>query len=382
VEKRPDLHTVSVSPAPAKARELLVRLVEIPGVTGAEKEACDCLAQALPLYGWEDTRLDKVGNVVARRGRGRREIVLLGHIDTVPGGPAFRLDGDILWGRGSVDARGPLCAFAVAGGAAEIPEGWRLTLIAAIGEEGDSCGARHVIPLYSPAACVIGEPSGTSGITIGYRGYLRLHISAHDTGAHRSGDAGPVTAVLMAASDILRAVAGRDRPEKPLIERPFGAVISMSGKDSGERSGHVDLDVRLPLGASPDEWASEFIEIGTRQAVDVELVSAMPACLTDKSNPLVRVLRVAVRGAGLTPRLLAKGGTADFNLAAAWNCPMAAYGPGDSKLDHTAEEHIDLNEYLTSATILKNALENFMRLENESPCRGQIRDPVIKPFET
>jgi LysW-gamma-L-lysine carboxypeptidase len=347
----------------SKARELLVRLVEIPGVTGAEKEACEYLAQALPAYGWEDARLDEVGNVVAHRGRGQREIVLLGHIDTVPGGPAFRLDGDILWGRGSVDARGPLCAFVVAGGAAEILEGWKVTLIAAVGEEGDSRGARHAIPLYSPAACVIGEPSGTSGVTIGYRGYLRLRISARDNGAHRSGDAGPVTAVLMAASDILRGVASHDRTEKPIIERPSGAVISMCGKEAGERSGRVDLDVRLPLGASPGEWASEFIEIGTGRDVEVKLVSSMPACLMDKNDPLARALRVAVRDAGLTPRLLAKGGTADFNLAAAWKCPMAAYGPGDSKLDHTAEEHIDLNEYLTSITILKNALESFMRLE-------------------
>jgi LysW-gamma-L-lysine carboxypeptidase len=122
----------------------------------------------------------------------------------------------------------------------------------------------------------------------------------------------------------------------------------------------VDLDVRLPLGVSPGEWASEFIGIGSRQGVEVTLVSSMPACLVDKNDPLVCAFRAAVRGAGLTPRLLVKGGTADFNLAAAWNCPMAAYGPGDSKLDHTAEEHIDLNEYLTSATILRNALENFM----------------------
>jgi LysW-gamma-L-lysine carboxypeptidase len=355
-------------PDPAKARELLVRLVEIPGVTGAEKEACGYLARTLPMYGWEGACLDEVGNVVAHRGRGQREIVLLGHIDTVPGGPVFRLDGDILWGRGSVDARGPLCAFVVAGGTAEVPEGWRLTLIAAVGEEGDSRGARHVIPLYSPAACVIGEPSGTNGITIGYRGYLRLQISARDSGAHRSGNAGPVTATLMAASDILRDVAGRDRPEKPLIERPFGAVISMRGEEAGERYGRVDVDVRLPLGASPGEWASEFIKIGSRQGaegqdVEVKLAASMPACMVDKNDPLVRALRVAVRNAGLTPRLLAKGGTADFNFAAAWNCPMAAYGPGDSKLDHTAEEHIDLNEYLTSAAILKNALENFMRLE-------------------
>jgi LysW-gamma-L-lysine carboxypeptidase len=40
---------------------------------------------------------------------------------------------------------------------------------------------------------------------------------------------------------------------------------------------------------------------------------------------------------------------------------MAAYGPGDSKLDHTDEERITIGEYLASASILKNALETFMQ---------------------
>ncbi|MDR3231417.1 MAG: M20/M25/M40 family metallo-hydrolase [Synergistaceae bacterium] len=349
---------------PIQARELLIRLVEIPGVTYFEDKACDCLTRALSVFGWQEAHRDEVGNVVAHRGDGEREIVLLGHIDTVPGGPAFRVDGDTLWGRGSVDARGPLCAFAVAGGAAnaaKIPDGWRLTLIAAVGEEGDSRGAKHIIPRHSPAACVIGEPSGTNGVTIGYRGYLRLQVSAQDSGAHRSGNAGPVTACLMAASDILRAVEERDDPNKPVIERPGGAIISMRGEEAGERVGFVDLDVRLPVGAAPDAWAKEFIGIGERRSVDVQFISSMPAHLVDKNDPMARALRLAVREAGLTPRLLAKGGTADFNLAAAWNCPLAAYGPGDSKLDHTAGEHIDLNEYLTSISILKNALERFMQ---------------------
>ena len=280
-----------------KARELLIRLVEIPGVTGDEGKACAYLAQALSVYGWNDVRIDEVGNVIAGRGNGSREIVLMGHIDTVAGGPPFRLegalDGEILWGRGSVDARGPLCAFAVAGGAAVIPDGWRLRFIAAVGEEGDARGARHVIPLYSPKACVIGEPSGTSGITIGYRGYLRIRLSAVDSGAHRSGDAGPATACLHAASDILREIERRDDAAKSVIERPFGAVIAMEGRESAERTGMVDLDVRLPLGANPDVWSAELMEIAhrnfqlfplwpndagvdTKRVFSVECVSSLP----------------------------------------------------------------------------------------------------------
>jgi LysW-gamma-L-lysine carboxypeptidase len=40
----------------------------------------------------------------------------------------------------------------------------------------------------------------------------------------------------------------------------------------------------------------------------------------------------------------------------AWNCPIIAYGPGDSNLDHTPNEHIDLTEYHQAITILSRVL--------------------------
>ena len=44
-----------------------------------------------------------------------------------------------------------------------------------------------------------------------------------------------------------------------------------------------------------------------------------------------------------------------------WNCPIVAYGPGDSSLDHTPNEHIDLNEYLRAVRVLTRALERDCR---------------------
>ncbi len=46
-----------------------------------------------------------------------------------------------------------------------------------------------------------------------------------------------------------------------------------------------------------------------------------------------------------------------MNLAGpAWNCPIATYGPGDSRLDHTPDEHIVLREYLSAVEVLTHAL--------------------------
>jgi LysW-gamma-L-lysine carboxypeptidase len=51
-----------------------------------------------------------------------------------------------------------------------------------------------------------------------------------------------------------------------------------------------------------------------------------------------------------------------MNLAGpAWNCPIAAYGPGDSRLDHTPDERIALSEYQAGVRVLAGALERLMR---------------------
>jgi LysW-gamma-L-lysine carboxypeptidase len=42
-----------------------------------------------------------------------------------------------------------------------------------------------------------------------------------------------------------------------------------------------------------------------------------------------------------------------------WRCPILAYGPGDSALDHTPNEHVDIAEYLRAVDILATALRMF-----------------------
>ena len=43
-------------------------------------------------------------------------------------------------------------------------------------------------------------------------------------------------------------------------------------------------------------------------------------------------------------------------LAEVWQVPMAAYGPGDSRLDHADDEHIVLAACLRSIAVLSRAL--------------------------
>ncbi|MBI2563293.1 MAG: M20/M25/M40 family metallo-hydrolase [candidate division NC10 bacterium] len=62
-------------------------------------------------------------------------------------------------------------------------------------------------------------------------------------------------------------------------------------------------------------------------------------------------------GAGNHAGMKVKSGTSDMNVVGpAWNWPIVAYGPGDSSLDHTPNEHLDLAEYHQAIAILSRVL--------------------------
>src|SRR5205807_1305583 len=78
----------------------------------------------------------------------------------------------------AVDAKGALAAFLCATARLvcnTAPDALRhpVVVIGAVEEEAaTSRGARAVVESYQPLACVIGEPSGSSAVTIGYKGRL------------------------------------------------------------------------------------------------------------------------------------------------------------------------------------------------------------------
>src|SRR6185295_6779187 len=94
----------------------------------SEAEAARWLTEQMRAAGYDRAFVDDAGNAVGEIGDSDapRTVVLLGHIDTVPGSIPVRIestaDGEVLYGRGSVDAKGPLAAFAAA--AARLGPGW------------------------------------------------------------------------------------------------------------------------------------------------------------------------------------------------------------------------------------------------------------------
>ena len=338
---------------PKEAR-LLADLVAIPSPTGQEEAAARLLADQLPLFGWDGAHLDGAGNVVATRGTGDNELVLMGHIDTVSGGPKVVIEQDRIQGRGSVDAKGACCAMAIAGGAVPIHPGWRVTLVGAVGEEVDSRGARFRMPLHSPAACVIGEPTGSDGVALSYRGRVFFSFEAEDSGAHRSGSPGPMTDTVIATASLIEVA--KNMPGYTT------SVVEMDGREAGTRFGRIAIDLRIPIGAVQEDVETMLAETAAAFGVRLNVIEYVPPYGVQKTDRVIRAFRMAIRDTGAKPRILAKQGTCDFNVLSPWACPMGAYGPGDSKYDHSANEQIPVAEFLRAIEVLKRALPGIMEL--------------------
>ena len=122
----------------------------------------------------------------------------------------------------------------------------------------------------------------------------------------------------------------------------------------------MTLGFRLP--PSFDVEALQRQLEGWSDGAELRFDYADPAVRAEKNTPVVRAFLTGIRDAGGTPRFKMKTGTSDMNiLAPTWGCPALAYGPGDSKLDHTPDEAIDIGEFERGVQVLTTALQQLAR---------------------
>ena len=112
---------------------------------------------------------------------------------------------------------------------------------------------------------------------------------------------------------------------------------------------------RLPPGYD----AGKLERAARELAGDAEIAcySYEPAFQAEKNTPVVRAFLQAIRAEKGRPTFKLKTGTSDMNVVGpAWHCPIVAYGPGDSSLDHTPEEYIMVPEYLRAIRVLNSVI--------------------------
>lgn len=339
----------------------LEQLVSIPSPSGEEKAVGEFLVEQMTALGFQAHR-DKIGNVVGTIGDpdAERTIVLLGHMDTVPGDILVQRRGNLLYGRGSVDAKGPLATFILAATrVAPKLENTRITVIGAVEEEAYSKGARHLAStMDAPDCTIIGEPSDWECITLGYKGRLCVDYHWEQPDSHSAGE-------QMGAAE--KAITFWNRLVDYADKRNHGREGRFDTLDPGLRefrtfsdglNAGVEMTVAMRL---PPDFKPEVLKRKMKGWAEGATLKYSPLDVPfqgDKNNPLVRAMLKAIRAEGGKPRFKLKTGTSDMNtVGPAWRCPIITYGPGDSSLDHTPEEHIDIEEYKRAIDVLARALQ-------------------------
>jgi N-acetyl-ornithine/N-acetyl-lysine deacetylase len=377
----------TTSPAWTLAEEeaLLIGMLWHYTPSGAERALSDWLCERLNRSALR-LEVDAVGNFIAElpatMGTGEPPIVLLGHLDTVPGYIRVRRGDGRLYGRGAVDAKGPLAAFIAAAlrlAASDTPRNRPVVIVGAVEEEAaTSRGARAVLERWRPAYAIIGEPSGASALTLGYKGRLLVSYRVERSVAHtaRPEDGACARAVAFWQAVQQEAEAWNAAHAAPNGSASYFAALMPSlrsinsGSDGFTDWCALEIGYRLPPGYDTAALQAWLVQQARADGAQVTCRGAEVAYQGPRHGPLVSAFVRAMRAEGLSPAFKLKTGTSDMNVVApGWQCPILAYGPGDSALDHTPNEHIDLAEYAQAISILERVLAELVSM----PAREEER---------
>jgi LysW-gamma-L-lysine carboxypeptidase len=365
-----------------QAVRLLTNLLGIYSPSGKEEDISSFLVKEMKTLGFR-VRKDAVGNVIGEIGEGRPTILLCGHMDTIAGKLPVRVENNKLYGAGAVDAKSSLAAMITAAAtlARESALHAKVLVVGAVEEEATSRGIKHVIEQKLQADyAIFGEPSGVENITIGYKGSLHLRITCKTETGHSSTPWFYENA-LEKAFELWQQIKNAYPPVEEQ-ESPYHAVTASLAKLTGGKGNskvpsesEMHVDIRVPPRLTVAEVFNVVESVIKRYQVANPKVSVKVA-IWDQNEPfevaknsvLVRALSRAIRKVQNKPAtLLRKTGTGDMNiLGRAMNIPIVTYGPGDSHLDHTKDEHVDISEYLASIRVYEETILKLSELHKKS----------------
>lgn len=266
--------------------------------------------------------------------RGRPEVVLSTHFDTVPPYLPFHEDEEFLYGRGSCDAKGIVASQVaaaqrlMAGGVGDFG------LLFLVGEETVSDGARAANGVPRGSKYMInGEPTENK-LILGTKGNLRLDVRAHGKMAHSAYPHLGESAIDKLL-DCLNDLRKMSLPTDPVL----GDSTLNIGTIAGGRAANVvpDLasaEILIRLVNSSNELRRKIIEILDGR-VEYEFVRNTPALLMEKLE-------------GYETAVVAF--TTDLPSLTRWGRPLLL-GPGSISVAHTAHERIAKKDLLAAVDL-------------------------------
>lgn len=365
--------------SPSYAIELLRDTLELYSPSRSEATLANLIRdKCVNELGFEQVNIDNVGNIIAIKGNGKPSILLCGHMDTVPGPVPVRIEDGYIYGRGASDAKSPLVAMLLA--ASEFPKQSGTVIFAGVvDEEGNATGVKQLVKSKMGVDyAVFGEPSGVDNITVAYKGRLAIRLTCD------VGDSAHASAPWLAKNsieemyDFWNAIKtdiskkGTEENNTKSISCSLTEITGGSSHNVTPRKCKVTIDIRVPTLTTCDKVLGTVEDIIKRVAekkgisATYRIEDKTEPFEADHTSPLVRALLLAVLDVrNKRPMLLRKTGTGDMNvLGHSFKIPVITYGPGDPHASHTANERVNIDEYVASIEVYKRALFHLSRLHH------------------
>jgi len=348
--------------------ELLVELLKAYSPTFQESEATEVLKEFTESkLNFDTVHTDSVGNLIASYGEGSVSVALIGHIDTVPGYIPVRTEGGTIWGRGAVDAKGPLAAAFVGASLARemiADEELKVYAISLVGEEGPSHGAWNLVKEdFRSDYVVICEPSNTTDVVVEYRGSALVVIRCYSKGGHTSS---PHAGESACDKLISTWIAIKELFSGTSASEFTSALTRLACGEGGPvlpREGFMEVNVRVPHGYGESDFRKLISELSLPKNCYLTITSFTEPVKVPVNSLIVRATYRALLKQGIRPRLARKLGTSDMNvLYDRVSNEIVAYGPGDPALSHSDEEYVRVSDLVLGALIYANIIKELSEL--------------------
>ena len=363
----------------------LSEMIKVKSLSLQEKEVCEKIKAMMEEAGFDEVRIDGLGNLIGRIGNGPRVIAFDGHIDTVDLGNLENWDFDPLGGeikdgfvhgRGSVDQEGGPAAFITAGKIIkELGLEKDLTIYftaTVIEEDCDGLCWKYIVEeeKIKPECVVITEPTNLN-IYRGHRGRMEIAVSFYGISSHGSAPERGKNAIYMAS----RAALEIEKLNERLANDDFlgKGTITISEFKSKSPSlcavsdfARLHLDRRLTWGEDKDLALNQVKEIVKDMNAKVELLDYeeiaytglkygmqkyYPTWKLEEDHPLV------LKGVDAYKDLFKSNPKVDkwtfstngVTIRGYYGIPVIGFGPGNEVLAHAPNEKVP-TDHLVKAT--------------------------------
>lgn len=367
---------------------LTAALIGADSVTPARGQVFDVLESALAPIGFAIDRFvvgeapdGPVENMLAVRGDGDSHFAFAGHLDVVPPGEGWTgtpWDGAVrnglLYGRGAVDMKGAIAAFAAA--ASRTPSRGTLSLIITGDEEGpatygtialiDRMRARGLMP----DLCLVGEPTSAQRlgdtIKIGRRGSVNIWITVpgrqgHVAYPHLSDNPAGKLAKALAALQDMGLDHGNDWFQPSNLEITDIAVGNPAHNVIPARA-EARVNIRFNDGQRGDELVERVTALVQEHAPGAVVTGKVSgeAFLT-APGPWTAVVSAAIEAqTGLVAELSTSGGTSDARFLSRL-CPTVEFGLVNATM-HQVDEAVAVADLETLAAVYADVIGRVAQL--------------------